>query len=158
MVHVESHQRRIAQIREELRRLDAGSDVAYDMAIYDRGASVDRLERSKRQLLDELQALQTGRHPKQAMLRRPPVSPESLDWSYGGYAFGTTWYNKDFEDGYTATYSSTYVGGAPQKTTHGWSLSFEGRGMIAQGKSRTAEGARNQAELAHQRASTVRVR
>ena len=71
MVHVESHQRRIAQIREELRRLDAGSDVAYDMAIYDRGASVERLERNKRQLLDELEALQTGRHPKQTMLRRP---------------------------------------------------------------------------------------
>ena len=88
--------------------------------------------------------------------QKTTLSPESLDWFYGGYAFGTTWYNKDFGDGYAASYSATYVSGAPEKTTYDWSFGRGGR-VIDQGRSRTAEGARNAAERAHQRALALEV-
>lgn len=45
------------RLLKELRDLDRGSSVAYDMAIYDRGAAVKRLEAKKAKLVAELKKL-----------------------------------------------------------------------------------------------------
>lgn len=61
-------------------------------------------------------------------------------WYYGGYSFGTTWYTKQYGGGYEGVKSSSYVSGAPEKTTYSWSLSKDGR-QLAQGKVRRTSDA-----------------